>query len=89
MYEELGMLIPDGDNEIEVVVSYDITPEEKEVKYDSNMTGHPYSPACIEYLEVYHKGKNITKRLSKKQIGIIESSIWEEIQREAEMYDDY
>jgi hypothetical protein len=86
MNEELGMIIPDGDNEIEVIVSYDIAPEEKEVKYDSNMTGHPYSPACIEYLEVYHEGNNITKRLSEKQISIIEAAIWEEKKNEAEWY---
>ncbi len=89
MYHELKLIIPEGDNDIEIDVSFDIAPEEKEVKYDSNGTGHPYSPASIEYLEVYHDNENITDKLSDKQINQIEDAIWEEIQKEAERYDDY
>jgi len=88
MLEELEMEVILGDKDIEVEVSYEIAPEEKEVKYDSNGTGHPYSPASIEHLEVYHLGKNITKELSKEEILRIEDRIWYEREKEAERYDD-
>ncbi len=89
MLEELEMEIVLGDKDIEVEVSYEIAPEEKEIRYDSNGTGHPGSPASIESLEVYHQGKNITNELSKEEILRIEDRIWYEREKEAERYDDY
>ncbi len=89
MLEELEMEVILGDKDIEVEVSYEIAPEEKEIRYDSDGSGHPGSPACIEHLEVYHQGKNITNELSKEEILRIEDRIWYEIEKEAERYDDY
>jgi hypothetical protein len=41
---------------VEFDVQFNYTPEEKEVRYDKDMAGHPGSAAEIEILEVMYKG---------------------------------
>ena len=88
--EYLETIIATGDDdEIDVRVYYEVAPEEKEVRYDSNETGHPGCPASIEYLEVYHNERLITDKLSKDTLREIEDEIWRDLEDEASRYDDY
>ena len=67
-------------------VNYDYEPEEKEVRYDSNMTGHPGSPAEVIINKVTYEGEDWTDFIFEF-IGIdrIEEEVWGYIER----FNDY
>lgn len=61
---------------VELDVWFDYTPEEKEIRYDSNMEGHPGCPESIEVTGVEYEGEDWYDMLTPKAFEYIEESIW-------------
>lgn len=62
---------------VEMEVDFEYNPEEKEERYDHNMTGHPGSPESADVYEVRVNGGDISLLLDD-QFDKIEERILEE-----------
>lgn len=62
-------------------VDFDFFPEEKQVNYYKDGTGHPGAPAEVEINDIRHKGTDFTEFFREKGLmDEVEEIAWDEVE---------